>query len=364
MARKIAFTVSNDLVYDQRMMRICTSLQKAGFDCTLIGRKRKHSKPLSIQSYKQKRLNLLFEKGKLFYLELNLRLCFYLLFRRFHAVCSIDCDTALPGIICQRVKKQTFIFDAHEIFAHTPEVKDRKTVQKMWLWVERQAFQRAKFSYTVGNALSEHFHELYNVNVGVVRNAPMLKSKMPQQKSENKFILYQGALNAGRGLENAILAMKRINLKLRLAGEGDLSDSLRELVREHNLEDKVEFLGFIKPSELPNLTNEAWLGLNVSENMGLSYYLSLNNKFFDYMHSELPSLLNPFPEYIAINKQFEIGVITKSSVEDIVTNVNYLLNHEEKYLELRDNCKKAKEVYNWATEENKLVELYNNHLSE
>lgn len=364
MEKRIAFTVSNDLVYDQRMIRICSSLQNAGYQCTLIGRKKRNSPLLQTQPFQQKRFRLIFSKGKLFYLELNLRLCIYLLFTRHRAICAIDCDTALAGIFCAGVKRLPFIFDAHEIFAHTPEVKDRKWIQKFWLWVEKKAFQYALFSYTVGEELGEHFKSLYGNTLGVVRNVPILKSKIPNTSISEKFILYQGALNAGRGLEHAILAMKRIPIKLKIAGEGDLSQKLRELVKDNGLENKVDFLGFVKPAELPKLTQEAWLGLNVSENRGLSYYLSLNNKLFDYMHAKLPSLINPFPEYVTINKQFEIGVITKSSVEDIVTNVNYLLEHDEKYLELRDNCAKAREVFNWGTEERILKNLYKQHLSE
>ncbi len=364
MEKRIAFTVSNDLVYDQRMIRICTSLQNAGYQCTLIGREKRNSPALQTQNFRQKRFRLIFSKGKLFYLELNLRLIIYLLFTRYRAICAIDCDTALAGIFCAQIKRRPFIFDAHEIFAHTPEVKDRKWIQKFWLWVEKKAFKNALFSYTVGEELGRHFKSLYGNTLGIVRNAPTKESKISPASTSEKFILYQGALNAGRGLEQAILAMKRIPIKLKIAGEGDLSQKLRKLVKDNNLENKVDFLGFVKPAELPKLTREAWLGLNVSENMGLSYFLSLNNKFFDYMHAELPSLINPFPEYVSINKQFEIGVIAKSSVEDIVTKTNYLLDHDEKYLELRANCAKAREVFNWGTEEIVLKNLYSQHLGE
>jgi len=82
------------------------------------------------------------------------------------------------------------------------------------------------------------------------------------------------------------------------------------------------------------------------------------------MHAELPSLINPFPEYIAINRQFEIGVLTKSSVSDIVTNVNLLLGNEAKYDLLKSNCKKAKDVFNWLQEEKELVRLYKENIGE
>ncbi len=38
--KKIVFTVTNDLTYDQRMHRICSSLARAGYTVQLIGREK------------------------------------------------------------------------------------------------------------------------------------------------------------------------------------------------------------------------------------------------------------------------------------------------------------------------------------
>ena len=72
--KRILCTVSNDLTFDQRMIRICTSLSEAGYEVTLVGRELPESRPAIQQPYAQKRLGLMFNKGKFFYLELNVRL--------------------------------------------------------------------------------------------------------------------------------------------------------------------------------------------------------------------------------------------------------------------------------------------------
>lgn len=94
--KRIVFTVTNDLSYDQRMIRICTSLVGAGYQVTLVGFKRPDSKPLSQQSFQQVRLSLFFRKGWLFYADYNFRLFWWLLFRRLDVVGAIDLDTILP----------------------------------------------------------------------------------------------------------------------------------------------------------------------------------------------------------------------------------------------------------------------------
>jgi hypothetical protein len=55
--KKIIFTVTNDLNYDQRMQRICGTLAGAGYDVLLVGRKLKTSLPLAKKNYRQQRLN-------------------------------------------------------------------------------------------------------------------------------------------------------------------------------------------------------------------------------------------------------------------------------------------------------------------
>ncbi|MGE5108750.1 MAG: hypothetical protein ACM3H8_14495, partial [Sphingobacteriales bacterium] len=66
--KKIVFTVTNDLNYDQRMIRICTSLANVGYEVLLVGRNRKQSSPLDPKPYYQKRLSCWFQKGKGFYI--------------------------------------------------------------------------------------------------------------------------------------------------------------------------------------------------------------------------------------------------------------------------------------------------------
>src|SRR6476620_6471580 len=100
----IILVVTNELSYDQRMSRICTSLALAGYRVLLIGRNTKRSIPLAPQPFQQKRLNLLFSRGKLFYLEFNIRLGVYLALKKSRVLCAIDLDTILPCYFISRIK--------------------------------------------------------------------------------------------------------------------------------------------------------------------------------------------------------------------------------------------------------------------
>jgi glycosyltransferase involved in cell wall biosynthesis len=371
------------------MLRICTTLSAAGYEVTLVGRNLPSSIPLQPQPYQQIRLkHLIFTAGKLFYLEFNLRLLFFLFFQRFDAVCSIDLDTSIPGILVSKIKNKPHLFDAHELFTHTPEVARRKSIQKIWEVVQKFTFKHTKSAFTVGPAIAQYFEEKYNIPVAVVRNMPtnsradnpnttyQAHTEINQLNSDNinppspawqskinaiqgkRFILYQGALNEARGLESMIHAMTEIPAILVLAGEGDLSQTLRNLTQSLHLEHKVIFLGMVPPNELPQLTKQAYIGYNVSQNAGLSYYLSLNNKFFDYTKALLPSLINPFPEYLALMKEFEVGLPTEPTVEDIITQANQLFTNQILYDEIKSNCKLASEKWTWENETPTLINIF------
>jgi hypothetical protein len=355
---KIILTVTNDLTYDQRMFRICGSLAKHGHEVVLVGRKLKSSRQLPGMPYRQIRLYCFFTKGKLFYAEYNARLFFFLLFQRASCICSIDLDTILPGYYVSKLKGIKFVYDAHEYFTQVPEVLHRPGVQAFWERIERHLLPRIQNAYTVNGTLAKLFSEKYGTPFEVIYNAPEYKPGALENNFRARILLYQGALNASRGLEQMIDAMKGIDAVLWLIGEGDLSAQLRRQVSDSGLNHKVIFKGMIPPSELPSYTRKATLGINVSENAGLSYYYSLNNKCFDYIHAGLPALTNDFPEYRSINEKFETGVLTRCEVNLLINDVNNLLNSEERYNFLKQNCLFAAEYFCWQKEESKLIRFY------
>jgi hypothetical protein len=126
--KRIVFTVTNDLCYDQRMERICSALAENGYDVCLIGRADKNSNALDKRSYEQQRIICSFEKGKLFYIEYNFKLLWKLLFTKTDIICSIDLDSILPGYLASLLRGKTIVYDAHEYFTEMEEVVSRPII--------------------------------------------------------------------------------------------------------------------------------------------------------------------------------------------------------------------------------------------
>ncbi|MBK8563936.1 MAG: glycosyltransferase family 4 protein [Saprospiraceae bacterium] len=359
--KRIICTVSNDLTYDQRMIRICTTLAKAGYSVKLVGRGLPESRPLTDQPFAQQRMKLILNKGKLFYLELNLRLLFKLLFGSFDVVYSVDLDTLLPARFVAFLRNKALIFDAHEYFTEVPELVVRPISKKVWELAASMAIPGLKHAITVGQCLADVMGKRYGVAFTVVRNLPNRGAAVALRERNRPFVLiYQGVLNDGRGLEESILAMKYLeDAVLWLCGEGDLSRILRELVAMNNLGNKVKFLGKLPPERLAELTKQADLGLNLLKNKGLNYYYSLANKAADYVHAGLPSLAMRFPEYVKLNEKYGVfKLVDELEPEQIAAAVNALRSNIKQYGEMAANCRKAATELNWEEESKRLLELF------
>ncbi|TMI63760.1 MAG: glycosyltransferase family 4 protein [Bacteroidetes bacterium] len=340
------------------MQRICTTLAENGYDITLVGRELPASLPLTAQKFKQRRLKCWFNKGKLFYFEYNLRLLSFLMLKKMDAICAIDLDTIHPCYTISWFKKIPRIYDAHELFTELKEVITRPRVKKIWDAVEKKLVPKFKWGYTVSEGIAEEFKKRYGVDYITIRNVPVLKETETTEITK-QFILYQGAVNEGRGLEVLIPAMKYVNSKLMICGDGNFMAQLKKLIAENKLEDKIELKGWVAPDKLRSISQQAAIGIALSEKEGLNQWLALPNKFFDYIHSAVPQITMNFPEYKKINRHYEVAVlIDELKPEAVADTINELLNNEVKRNLLRENCLKAKQELNWQNEEKKLVEFY------
>jgi glycosyltransferase involved in cell wall biosynthesis len=341
------------------MIRICQSLAEAGYDITLVGRKKKSSLPLTGHVFKQERLHCFFEKGKLFYAEYNTRLFFFLLFRKMDGICAIDLDTILPVLFISKIKAIVRIYDAHELFCEMKEIVSRPVIHKTWKWIERKTLPYFKNAYTVNNSLAEIFTKNYDHPYSVIRSISRYEpfEELPREK----FILYQGAVNEGRCFEWLIPSMQNIPAKLVICGDGNFLVQAKALTNKFNLEEKVEFKGMLLPAELKAYNRRGWIGITLFENNGDSNYYSLANRFFDYIHAGLPQLCVDFPVYKEINETYKVAVlIHEMNPGAIAGKINMLLQDDSKWKQLHDNCLEAAKILNWQEEEKKLLSFYKN----
>ncbi len=357
--KKVIVSVTNDLATDQRVQRVCQSLHSWGYEVLLVGRRLPVS-PSFEQAYRYKRMRLIFKKSLLFYAEYNLRLFLLLLFYKADILLANDLDTLPANWLAAKIKRIKLVFDSHEYFPETPEIYKRHFVKSVWQGIEQLCVHRCDVSYTVSQSIADIFENKYNLIFKVIRNVPFRLNNQWELTKVNPYIIYQGSVNIGRGLELMFNALKIDPcLHLVIAGDGPELINLKGKAEILNIKKQVKFLGRLLPKELKEWTSGASLGISIEEPLGISYISALPNKLFDYIQAGIPALVSDFPEMGGIVAQYGIGMILK---ERNPVNLARILQMMITDVVLRETWKAnltiAAEELCWEKESQKLRELF------
>ena len=277
--QKIIVSVINDLVTDQRVHRICSTLHAHDFQVLLIGRKLKYSKFIN-RNYTTKRIKCIFNKSFLFYAEYNIRLFLFLIFQKADIFLANDVDTLIPNYYVSKLKNKKLVFDSHEYFSEVPELNNRAFVKKFWQKIENYYIPKVKNSYTVCRSIADLYSQKFGIHPIVIRNVPIKRDNINEiSKNNKKTIIYQGAVNLGRGIELLLEAMVFLpEYEFVIAGIGDIQKEIQIKIEKLQLENRVKMIGRIEPQKLHEITRKAHLGISIEENIGLNYYVKLAGK--------------------------------------------------------------------------------------
>lgn len=369
--KRIIISVTNDLVADHRVHRTAGTLAGEGADVVVIGRKLPLSQDPGKRPYRVRRMRLLFRKGPLFYACYNFRLLLTLLFRRADLLVSNDLDTLPACFLASRVRRLPLVYDSHEYFTEVPELIGRDFTRKVWRAMEKRILPGLKYAYTVSDSVADAYYKAYGIRMEVIRNLPLNERKEARWPDQldcgpRRIIIYQGSLNAGRGLENMIAAMQHLEMfKLQIFGDGDITKNLKSLVKELNVDDRVDFMGRIPFQDLKEYTRQASLGISLEEDLGLNYRFALPNKLFDYIQAGIPVLVSDLQEMRKIVEEYGIGQVQQDPEPvKLADQIRQMMDSDESKMEWKKNLRKAAQDLCWEREEEKLLAVFRNALSE
>lgn len=317
-------------------------------------------------------MKLLFEKGALFYACFQVRLFFFLLFRKSDVLVSNDLDTLMPNYLISKLKGIPLVYDTHEIFTEVPELAGKNFKQGVWRRIERWIFPKLKNVFTVNQSISDWYYDKYKVRPIVVRNMPRKiapenlsftrrELKLPENK---KIIILQGAgINIDRGSEELVQAMKYLDdVILLIVGSGDVIPKLKDMIQQENLREKVIITGKVPHEQLRKYTSVADLGVTLDKPTNINYKFSLPNKVFDYIQAGIPVLCSDLPEVARIVREYKVGVVAGSFDPQILAKTISSALSSREYPKWKENTKSAREELCWETDEDKLVTVYSQFL--
>ncbi len=227
------------------------------------------------------------------------------------------------------------VYFSMEYFAEMPSLRGKPWKRGVWLFLERWGAAGAASAATVCDSIAERLSAAFGLPVATVRNVPARAlppgsgagpaAPDPQGNlgvtsgpglhvrckvaPEIPLLIYQGALQEGRGLEASIRALGLVpGLHLAIIGGGGLRPALEALARESGCGDRVHFLGEVDFRELVPLTREAVAGLALIEPLSASYRFALPGKLFEYIQTGVPVIATALPEMRKIIEGYGVGV--------------------------------------------------------
>lgn len=279
---------------------------------------------------------------------------------------SHDLNTLYIGAMCKKRTGARLVYDSHELQT------ERNRMTKWWrrwaAWNERRWLPYADAMITASPPWIDINREKYGAvpdpSVSVLNTPELQVIKQPQDlrgaldiPAEAPILLYQGSIQENRGIEPAIDAISLLpDAVLVVVGYGYHRSTLEADVRKRGLTDRVKFFGPIPNDELLAWTAAADIGLCNIVNSSLSYYTSLPNKLFEYIIAGIAVIGSDSPEIGRIVTEEGVGEVADPvDPEDLARAARTILSDLDRY---RAATKAASQKYNWAIEEQNLLQVY------
>ncbi|MCP3997018.1 MAG: glycosyltransferase family 4 protein [bacterium] len=279
---------------------------------------------------------------------------------------SHDLNTLYIGAMCKKKTHAKLVYDSHELQT------ERNRMTKWWrrwaAWNEKRWLPRANAMIVASPSWIDINREKYgkvpDPSVSIINTPALEVIDQPQNlrgeldiPADVPILLYQGSIQENRGIEPAIDAITLLpKAVLVVVGYGYHRPTLEADVRDRGLTDRVKFFGPIPNDELLGWTAAADIGLCNIVNSSLSYYTSLPNKLFEYIIAGIAVIGSDSPEIGRIVQEEGVGEVSDPiDPEGIAAATRTILGDLDKY---RAATKPAAQKYNWAIEEQKLLEIY------
>ena len=175
----------------------------------------------------------------------------------------------------------------------------------------------------------------------------------------SKIFIYVGLFTAGRGIQFLLEAFSdhRVKSHIVFLGYGDLEDELKRL---SSINSRIHVHPGVVHSEVTSIVSSADVGVALIENISLSDYYSLPNKFFEYVFSGLPVLVSDFPDISRVVKKYDLGVTTQLCRTAIIEAIT---GYEAQVSKKLINGEHLQQL-GWDNQKKKLIAFYQAVLDE
>jgi glycosyltransferase involved in cell wall biosynthesis len=343
----------------------CQSLQKAGYDVTLIVPEVEGAMPkgdvtiLPIKKYKNRLLRMLLSTREAYEKARSLKADYY----------HIHDPELLPVAWLLKKKGNIVIYDIHEDYETSIMQKAylkkpiRQLIAKIYRAIEKV------LSHQLELCLAEKYYKEKYPRGTCILNYPVLNEELihhsnKDQPVENK-LLYTGNVTVDRGAHiHAAIPLLDEKTSVYFVGKcpRSLAEKMYEIAGECKNNLKIEGVDkYVPKAEIDhNYISSRWLA-GIALFPPTEHYMKKElTKFFEYMSAGIPIICSDFPVWKEFVETYACGIaVNPNDNKAIKRAIDYLRENENEARKMGENGKQfVREKLNWKVEEKKLIEWY------
>lgn len=197
-------------------------------------------------------------------------------------------------------------------------------------------------------------------NISITPNGVDLEMFCISKQKNPRKIVFAGAMYYHRGIDVLLEAIPIIidhipDTKFVLLGSGPELKKLKEIVQEKNLEESVEFKGWINRAKIPENISDASIGIGPLRLTDVTSR-ALPIKVLEYMAASLPVIAQKgtLPDDVLV--EGKNGYFVKNS-EDLAEKIISLLNKPEKINEMGNQSFQMVQKFSWDNIVKNIIEI-------
>lgn len=378
--KKIVMLLSNPLKPDPRVSNEAEALVKAGYSVEVLAwdregksKKKETKNGVDINRIRYKSTYGQGKKQLKYFISFQGIIVKELLKKEFDAVHCHDFDTLMGGFIGGKIRRKKVIYDAHESYPSMMVDRGLKKIAKKIDKAETRIVKRIDQVITVNPILEKIFKKKGAKKIVQILNSKDLKKYEATEKeienirkkwkaSGKKVFIYIGTLSPKRNLLELVeIFKKEKNAKLVIGGEGVLEKEIKQKIKETN---NVLFIGKVSEKRVPLYTLSSDVVLAIYKSNSLNNNIAgPPNKLFEAIAAGKPIITSKKGSTGKMVKELEVGlVVNANNVKEIKKTIDKITNKQKIIEKISKKSKEARKKYNWDTEKQKLIEIYDNLL--
>lgn len=275
-------------------------------------------------------------------------------------------STLIPKIFGAKI-----ILDIHDPMPNTFASKfgseESGFFYRLLLWQELLSAYFANQVITVQDPVKERVllkHGLAEESILVIANFPdtdLFEYRTRDSGKEKIQLVFHGTILERAGLGNMIVALSKVNnrdrIRVRIIGEGDFSDELHQLIRDHAVEDMVEFDNRGYPvHEIPERIADCNVGIVPLQISSITNF-ALPLKLMEYIAMGLPVITVRSVAICHYLSEEDCLFYDWDDVESLRLMLDSVAENPGMLDPFRDRSRLLREKYSWRVEKEKYMSL-------